>query len=68
MGMDNAMRVQDLNLGKYLKRYQRSPQDLVASLTHVLHDMPLRLRLKKISQEMQKTPGASKAAELIDTL
>jgi UDP:flavonoid glycosyltransferase YjiC (YdhE family) len=64
-GFDNAMRLQDLNLGIHLHRYTEGITHLESAIMGLLQNKPLQKRLQSLSQEMQKLPGAVCAAERV---
>ena len=63
---DNAQRVDELGFGKRLPAYAHDAAELRAAIGDLLGNEPLRSRLREISARLQRVPGTTRAADLIE--
>jgi MGT family glycosyltransferase len=63
---DNAQRVEELGFGRRLPTYAHDRDELVRAIEELLGDDALRARMRDASARLQRLPGTSKAAELIE--
>lgn len=64
-GHDNAVRAEEVGVGRYLPRFADPLAALPAALEQLLADQPMRQRLKTLSARMQATRGTEIAARAI---
>jgi MGT family glycosyltransferase len=67
-GHDNATRVQETGHGLHMHRAKWTEAELTASLTRLLTDAAMQVRLGATSAHMQGRHGPTKAAGLLDKL
>jgi MGT family glycosyltransferase len=65
---DNAQRVDELGYGVRLDTYGHEPDELRAAVDRLLTDDRMRDRLAPISERLQRSPGTTKAADLLERL
>ena len=65
---DNAQRIDETGFGIRLTTYSLGESDLPAAIDRLLADRELRASLADVSKRLQASPGAERAAELIEQL
>ncbi len=65
---DNAQRIDETGFGIRLTTYSLGESDLPAAIDRLLTDRELRASLADVSKRLQASPGAERAAELIEQL
>ena len=65
---DNAQRIDETGFGIRLATYSLGESDLPAAIDRLLADRELRASLADVSKRLQASPGAERAAELIEQL
>ena len=65
---DNAQRIDETGFGIRLTTYSFGESDLPAAIDRLLADRELRASLADVSKRLQASPGAERAAELIEQL
>jgi UDP:flavonoid glycosyltransferase YjiC (YdhE family) len=64
-GHDNAQRVEELQMGARLARYDWRPQELLATVRRLLSDGAMKRRLQELSTKLGVGNQRRRAAELI---
>ena len=65
---DNAQRIDETGFGIRFATYSLGESDLPAAIDRLLADRELRASLADVSKRLQASPGAERAAELIEQL
>ncbi|HEY7630836.1 MAG TPA: nucleotide disphospho-sugar-binding domain-containing protein [Thermoleophilaceae bacterium] len=65
---DNAQRIHETGFGIRLDTYEHEAEELLGAIESLLEDGLLRERLAATSARLQRRPGTTKAAELIEQL